>query len=73
MAFLPANAANNTQVIYPTVDPSGSGLPVRALVATMTALIVELRVANNLANSQGLNLDVMRSDELNSVTPPGVL
>ncbi len=65
------NAANATQVIGPTNDPM-TGAIIKALITTQIALLVELRVANNL-NAGSANLDQMRADELNNVVPPGEL
>ncbi len=66
------NAANATQVIGPTNDPV-TGAIIKALITTPIALLVELRVANNLAmfGPTGVSLDQMRADELNNVVPPG--
>ncbi len=63
------NAANATQVIGPTNDPV-TGAIIKALITTQIAILVELRVANNLA-AGSTSLDQMRADELNNVVPPG--
>ena len=64
------NAANATQVIGPTNDPV-TGAKVKALINTLTAVLVELRVMNNIANGGAVDLDQMRADELLNVVPPG--
>jgi hypothetical protein len=65
-------AAYSTNVIVPSYPAPGSGQLTSAQVDTAKAILIELRVISNLLNlGTNYNIDVMRADELFSVTPPG--
>ncbi len=69
------SSANGIAVQSATYNLSGSSQPILASASVFIATLVELRVLNNLLNSQYQNVDLnqMRADELNAVVPPGSL
>ena len=68
------NAAGASQSIGAGYDPTGAVVP--TLISIQLAILVELRVMNQVLGGQlppGADLNAVRAEELSNTCPPGAL